>query len=102
VKRDEGKITNERLADSLINSNTRDFWSDIKRIRSNKCGTSRTVDGQTEGISIAKLFADKYKDLYTSVPYDSNELNCIQSEVNDLIVRTSTCSDYFFNFSDVK
>ena len=40
---------------------------EIKRIRSNKCGASRIVDGQTEGISIAKLFADKYKDLYTNV-----------------------------------
>jgi hypothetical protein len=42
---------------------------------------SRIVDGQTEGISIAKLFADYYRDLYTSVPYDTKEFNCIQAEV---------------------
>ena len=102
MKRDEGKIRNERLADSIISNNTRDLWSEIKLIRSNKCGPSRTVDGRTEGISIAKLFADKYKDLYTSVPYDSNELNCIQAEIKDLLESTSTCSDCFFNFSEVK
>jgi hypothetical protein len=36
VKRDEGRIINERLADSIISNNTRDFWSEIKRIRSKK------------------------------------------------------------------
>jgi hypothetical protein len=39
LKRDEGKMVNERIADSILNNNTRDFWSEIKRIRSNKCGT---------------------------------------------------------------
>ena len=52
VKRDD--IINERLADSILNNSTRDFWSEIKRIRSNGSGTSRIVDGQTESISIAK------------------------------------------------
>jgi len=64
---------------------------------------SRIVDGQTEGISIAKLFADYYRDLYTSVPYDTKEFNCIQAEVKELLSKeTSSCSDCFFKFSDVK
>jgi hypothetical protein len=33
LKRDEGKMVNERIADSILNNNTRDFWSEIKRIR---------------------------------------------------------------------
>jgi len=71
VKRDEDTLINERIADSIINNDARDFWSEIKRIRSNKAGKSRIVDGQTEDINIAKLFADKYRELYTSVPYES-------------------------------
>src|SRR5664279_1881477 len=92
VKRDEDKIINERLADSLLNNSrpTRDFWSEVKRSRSSKSGTSCIVDGQTEAISIAKLFADKYRDLYTSVPYDVNEMHCIQNDVNSLLMNVSS------------
>src|SRR5664279_3682608 len=90
VKRDEVKIINERLADSLLNNSTRDFWSEVKRIRSSKSGTSCIVDGQTEAISIARLFADKYRDLYTSVPYDVNEMHCIQNDVNSLLMNVSS------------
>jgi len=52
-------MINERIADSIINNDARDFWSEMKRIRSNKAGKSRIVDGQTEDINIAKLFAVK-------------------------------------------
>jgi hypothetical protein len=51
VKRDEDTTINERIADSILND-ARDFWSESKRIRSNKAGTSRNVDGQTESVSI--------------------------------------------------
>jgi len=63
VKRHEDKIINERLADSLLTNGARDFWSEIKHIRSSKTGTSCSVDGHTEASSIAKLFADIYCDL---------------------------------------
>ena len=36
AKREEDKIINERLAGSLLNNCTRDFWSEIKRMRSSK------------------------------------------------------------------
>jgi len=94
VKRDEDKIINERLAESLLNSGARDFWSEIKHIRSSETGTSCSFDGHTEAISIAKLVADKYRDLYTSVPYDVNEMQhikmksivCLQMNCRLLIV----------------
>jgi len=75
VKRDEDKIINERLAESLLNNGARDVWSEIKHIRSSKTGISCSVDGHTEATSIAKLY--KYRDLYTSVPYDVNEMQHI-------------------------
>jgi len=58
VKRDEDTLINERIADLIINN---DFWSEIKRIWSNKARKSCIVDGQTEDMNIAKLFADKYR-----------------------------------------
>jgi len=34
-------------------------------------------------MNIAKLFADKYRELYTSVPYESEEMLRIQHEIED-------------------
>jgi len=48
VKRDEDALINEHIADSIINNDTRDFWSEIKRIMPNKAGKSHIVDGQTD------------------------------------------------------
>ena len=36
VKRNERDIINEGFADAMFVDNTRDFWSDVKRLRSNK------------------------------------------------------------------
>jgi hypothetical protein len=102
LKRDGDEIINERIADSLLNNKSRDFWSEIKRIRSNKSGNSCTVDGQSEANNIAKLFAEKYRDLYISVPYDVNEMRIIQEEVNNLLLSESPWTDCTFNTCDVK
>jgi hypothetical protein len=53
VKRDEDILINERIANSILKNDTRDFWSEIKRIRSNNSGTSRIVDGQTDKTVLA-------------------------------------------------
>jgi hypothetical protein len=102
VKRDQDKIINERLADSILNNSSRNFWSEIKRIRSNKSGTSRIVDGQTECISIAKLFAAKYRDLNTCVPYDINEMHRIQCDVETLLSTAPSSTDCVFTVHDLK
>jgi len=67
VRRDEDRIISERIAGSLINSGDRDFWSEIKRIRSNRAGSSKVVDGISDSVSVSQLFADKYQKLYTCV-----------------------------------
>ena len=61
VRRNEQHIVSERIAESLLNSNDRNFWSEIKRIRSKSMGMSRTVDGISDSANISKLFADKYR-----------------------------------------
>jgi len=64
VKRNEEHIVSERVADALLHNNARNFWSEIKRMRSSRSGVGRTVDDQTEPSSIARLFADNYRELY--------------------------------------
>ena len=42
----------------------------------------KRMDGQTNSTDIAEVFADKYSTLYTSVPYDVNEMSSIRSTLN--------------------
>jgi hypothetical protein len=74
IKNDEEAIVRERIASNIVNDDCRNFWTEIKRIRCNKAGTSRVVDGRSDVNNIAKLFADKYRDLYSGVPYDPCEI----------------------------
>ena len=85
VKRNEDAIFRERIADAVLDNKGRNFWAEeVKRLRSNKASNCRIVDGMTDAGSIAKIFADKYRDLYTSAPYNVCEMRCIVDRVNCL------------------
>ena len=99
VRRDEDLIIKQRIADA-VNPN-RDFWSEVKKIRGNKAGTSRIVDGCTDESSISQLFANKYKDLFSSVPYDTVEMQDICNDINILLSAPGVLSsDFLINCSD--
>ena len=102
LKKDEESILRERVADGILSDGGRNFWSEIKRIRSNKASTSRIVDGQTDVSNIARLFADKYRELYTSLPFDKDEMQCIVDDVNNAAANDSLSADCIFNIHDVK
>ena len=54
----------------------------MKRIRGNEAGIINSVSGLTDSDSIAKLFAAKYHELYTSVSYDKADVKDIVSSLN--------------------
>ena len=67
VRHNERNNINERFADTMLVDNITDFWSEVKRLRSNKTCSSNMVDDFTSPCDIANFFASKYQDLYTSV-----------------------------------
>lgn len=60
------------------------------------------MDGLTEGDRIAKLFADKYRDLYTSAPCNESEMHDIVSGVLKALVGASSTAECLFNVNDGK
>jgi hypothetical protein len=102
IRKDEESIIRERVASALLEDGGRNFWSEIKRIRSKKENVSRSVDGLSEADSIAKLFAAKYRELYTSVPYNEIEMQEIIGGVQAQLANTTFSQDCIFNFNDVK
>jgi len=79
VIKDEVNIRCERVAATARMNNDRNFWSEVKRIQSCKPARVRTVDGASDNNAIAQLFASKYRDLYSSVPYNKSEMAGIQN-----------------------
>jgi len=50
-------------------------------MKKSRAGISGTMDGFCNASDIANLFASKYMDLYTSVPYDCQEMDTIAAKI---------------------
>ena len=85
IRKDEEDIVRERTADAMLLNNSRDFWLEVKRIRGNKACISRTIDGQTEDHNIVRMFAAKYRDLFSRVPCSAEEMRAVENRVSALL-----------------
>jgi len=99
VKKREQDIINERFATTLLSHKDRDFWSEVKRIRSHKTCLSNVTDSVSTPESIADFFADKYKDLYSCVSYSANDMNKISDEIT--MLTSGFDNKCIFRYSDV-
>ena len=67
AKKNKNNIINDCFAAGLIGNQSRDFWSEVKRIRQNKACFSNCVDSKSAPVNIADIFTNKYNCLlYTS------------------------------------
>ena len=89
VRDDEDHITRDRFATALCEHDDRNFWLEVRRIRSKAHSPSGDIDGKHDEENISDLFTAKYQKLYTSVSYEASEMGSI---INDLNVQLSNCS----------
>ena len=85
VVKHKGDIAMERMAEALTCNKMRDFWSEVKKIKGRNNVSSSTIDCESDENNIAQVFSNKYKQLYNSVPYNSEEMSDICSRVENLI-----------------
>ena len=64
----------ERVTASILNNNSSNFWSEVKRLHGNRIDICKQVDGITESKNISQLFATKYCSLYNDVAYDAPDM----------------------------
>jgi len=69
----------------------------MKRIRGNKAISSLTDAGD-----IAQLFSSRYRDLYTSVPYNVDEMQVILNGIDSSLAGMSISKNYIFSVSEVE
>ena len=78
-KRKEDQLRKERMAEDICNNRSREFFKEVKKSYP-KCGIAPGIDDQVESGVIADNFANKYDDLYNSVPSDIDRL---QARIQD-------------------
>lgn len=102
VRLNEENIIRGRLGNALIENKNRDFWQEVKKIRASKLACNYTIDDHNDASEIAKLFAVKYRDLYSSVSYDKGEMESIKGKLNSQLSDSGFTFDNFITFADVK
>jgi hypothetical protein len=101
VKRNEQHIIRQRFAEAVLNGNGRDLWSEVRRLSTARSAPARTVDGQSSPDNIAHIFADKYQDLYNSVPYNARDMDDIRSLINERVATAGYTDDCLVSKDDV-
>ena len=93
------------MAMSLQSNGKRSFWQEVKRINGKGVSAVNSMDSVNRSNQISKLFACNYKELYTSVSYDSSEMKTLMSKVENMVVSgcdSPLCNDnHAINSSDV-
>ena len=92
INKREQKLKKQAIASAFINNNSRDFWSEISKIRKKTQNNKCLVEGNTDDKAISLCFsAFHYKQLYNYVEFPSCGWKELYSYVcNDIV---SDCND---------
>ena len=82
-KRNKLVIQKETLARNINKS--REFWTELKKINPTFKVISSSIGSANGSTEITKLFYNKYRSLYISVPTDNNELREINDVINSIL-----------------
>jgi len=66
-KRRQTQARTEKMAEAIVQNRSRDFFHEVRKLKP-KDSTAPSIDGHIDPKKIADHFADKYEDLYNSVP----------------------------------
>ena len=65
IKRNRSKISAEKLGESLINGNSKQFWNTVKKVKGLCNKLASNIDGVVDQKGICEIFCEQYKSLYT-------------------------------------
>ena len=83
IKTNKINLQKEKLTEHFSDSIS--FWNNVKNINPVNKTLPNVVDNKNGSHEITKLFVNKYKTLYTSVPTNDTELKDIESEFDSKI-----------------
>ena len=90
VKNKRDSIVADKIAQSLLQHKSSNFWAEIKKIKGKTSSLPKTIDGVVGSKNICELFGDKYKTLYNSVSYSKCDMALLKADVDQRI--SNSCS----------
>ena len=85
-KSNELDMRRSAIANAASKNNCRNLWQEIKKLESGKHQISCSVEGSSDDMEIAGIFADNYRNLYSSVPTSAHEITDLRNELHTEII----------------
>ena len=99
LKREGERLRRIKLAESLSQSPSRDFWTELRKINKSNRQTVSQLDGFTSDEIIAENLSNKYRKLFSSAPTKSQDYDLLFEQLNDRLLKESQV--YTVNVEDV-
>ena len=105
VKNNKEKSAANKLASKMENKESKEFWKEVKKVRTGSSILPNIIDNAEGSEEICKLFSDKFKLLYNSVSYDDRDMENLLRDINDG-VRDKCCrgicsEDHIISYDDI-
>ena len=88
-KRKEDDYRKVVIAQHANNNHSRDLWNELRKLESANKPVPNTIDGLSNNAEITKNFANKYSELYKSVPTSAPELEALRECISDDMTKCS-------------
>ena len=78
------------MADAIANNKDMDLWQEAEQFKHSNKSIPNVMDNLTGSDNIISLFTDKYKNLYNSVGFNFDDLELLNSNINNKIKEKHT------------
>ena len=85
VTKNKKAITANKMAQQILTCQLKGFWANVRKVKGFKSNLPCSVDSIVGEENISDLFASKYEILYKSVPYNTESMNCLKTQIDENI-----------------
>ncbi len=97
LMKNENNLHKERMGEAISSDNRHSLWDEVQRVLPSNKLSPTEIDGASEPLGIAEVFADKYDTLYQSVPTDEEELDGIRKQLSENIINEESLNECNIN-----
>jgi hypothetical protein len=94
-------LRKEAFAEALIRNDSRNYWDEVRKIKRSRRNLPSTIDLVSNNDGIAEVFANTYKDLYSSVQCSAEELNALSKIIDKRLLDDKLQSDHIVHYYEI-
>jgi len=102
IRKNEAEIVRDRIDESMLNNKSRNFWSEIKHIRSHSACSSKTVDGISVVTFQSYLLINTVNFKLIPVSYNQSDMQRIIQDVNNMVTEENCSGRFRFHVCDIR